>query len=114
MENMDRPIVSTEKETMIKNLPNKSPGLDGFMGKCNETFRAGVPSLWEPMADGLRWICCSDNRNEAHTKRNVLEITPKPAPPHPSSPLKNRLPQKQSLVPKRLETTDKGNSLETS
>jgi len=84
MKNMDRPTVSTEIETMIKNLPNKSPGLDGFMGKCNETFRAGVPSLWEPMPDGLRWSCCSNNRDEAHTKCSVLEITPKPSPPQPS------------------------------
>ena len=33
IENMNRPITSTETETMIKNLPtNKSPGPDGFTG----------------------------------------------------------------------------------
>ena len=33
IENMNRPIISTEIETVIKNLPtNKSPGPDGFTG----------------------------------------------------------------------------------
>ena len=54
------------------------------MGKCNQTFKAGVPNLWDPMPDDLRWNCCSNNRNEAHNKCNVLEITPKPYPSHPS------------------------------
>ena len=40
IENINRPITSTEIETVIKNLPtNKSPGLDGFTGKFYQTFR---------------------------------------------------------------------------
>ena len=40
IENMNRPITSTEMETVIKNLPkNKSPGPDGFIGELYQTFR---------------------------------------------------------------------------
>ena len=39
-ENMNRPVISTEIETVIKNLPtNKSPESDGFTGKFYQTFR---------------------------------------------------------------------------
>ena len=40
IENMNRPITSTEIETVITNPPtNKSPGPDGFTGEFYETFR---------------------------------------------------------------------------
>ena len=40
IENRNRPITSTEIETVIKNLrTNKSPGPNGFTGKFYETFR---------------------------------------------------------------------------
>ena len=40
IENMNRPITSTEIETVIKNLPtNKSPRPDGFTGEVYQTFR---------------------------------------------------------------------------
>ena len=38
-ENMNRPIISTEIETVIKKLPtNKSQGVDGFIGKFYQIF----------------------------------------------------------------------------
>ena len=40
IENMNRPITSTEIENVIKNLPtNKSPGPDGFIGEFYQKFR---------------------------------------------------------------------------
>ena len=40
IENLNRPITSTEIETVIRNLPaNKSPGPDSFTAKLNKKFR---------------------------------------------------------------------------
>ena len=37
---MNRPITNTEIEAMIEKIPtNKSPGPDGFIGECYQTFR---------------------------------------------------------------------------
>ena len=40
IENLNRPITSTEIETVITNLPkNKSPGPNGFTGEFCQKFR---------------------------------------------------------------------------
>ena len=57
IENIYRPITSTEIETVIKNLPrNKRPGPDGFTGKFYQTFREELTpillKLFQNIAEG--------------------------------------------------------------
>ena len=45
-ENLNRPITSTEIETIIKNLPtNKSIGPNGFTGEFYQKFREELTSI---------------------------------------------------------------------
>ena len=57
IENINRPITSTEIETVIKNLPtNKGPRPDGFTGEFYQTFREDLTpillKLFQNIAEG--------------------------------------------------------------
>ena len=46
IENLNRPITSTEIETVIKNLPaNKSPGLDSLTAEFYQIFREDLTPI---------------------------------------------------------------------
>ena len=46
IENLNRPITSTEIKNVIKNIPtNKSPGPDGFIGEFHQKFREELTSI---------------------------------------------------------------------
>ena len=46
IENLNRPIISTEIETVIRNLPaNKSPGPNGFTAEVYQKFREELTSI---------------------------------------------------------------------
>ena len=58
IENFNRPITSTEIETVIKNLPtNKTPGPEGFTGEFYQKFREELTPiltlLLQKIAEGI-------------------------------------------------------------
>ena len=56
IENLNRPITSTEIETVIRNLPaNKSPGPDGFTAEFYQNFREELTLILLKVFQKLQW-----------------------------------------------------------
>ena len=55
IENLNRPIVSTEIKTVIRNLPtNKSPGPDSFTAEFYQKFRRDNTYLTQTLPENCR------------------------------------------------------------
>ena len=68
-----------------------------YPGRC---CKAEVPNPQDLMSDDVRWSWCDNTRHKVHDRC----LSHPKIIPHPS-PWKNCLPRKQSLVPKRLQTS---------
>ena len=90
------------REELASSSDNYHFSSEVYGGWIMVSSRAGVPSLWDLMPDGLRWSWCNNNRNKMHNKCNALESSWN----HLLYPSlwKNCLPWNWPLVPRRSGT----------
>ena len=75
IENLDKPITSTEIETVIKNLPaNKSPGPDGFAAEFYQKFREELT----PIVLKLFQKIAEEGKRPNSFYEATITLTPKP------------------------------------
>ena len=66
IENINRPITSTEIETVIKKLPtNKSPGQGGYTGEFYQTFREELTPILLKLFQNI-----AEEHSQTHSTRS--------------------------------------------
>ena len=75
IENLNRPITSTETETVIRNLPtNTSPGPDGFTGEFYQKFREELIPILLKISQKIE----EEGKLPNSSYESIITLVPKP------------------------------------
>ena len=99
-ENLNRSITSMEIETIIKNLPNKSPGPDSFTGEFYQKFREELT----PILLKLFQKIAEEGKLPNSFFEATITLIPKPKPDKDATKKKKR--KKENYRPISLMNID--------